>query len=366
MVQNIDITRLQVVRFKQADFTLYTGVMTVRQLMDHAITTEWNPGLGWVLEGQGYQRAPEERHWRGIGTFLQREEDPLLPNNALLASRDRDYGDLQFIEIENDLGYLEVPDNRSLFIVDYQHRWRGFKHAIENLHATPLLDVRIPVTIMSDTTHFEETKQFFLLNNKQKRVDTDLALTLINAMAADSSEEELSNLVGPSNKYRIRATRIVVRIAQMDSGPWAGKIEEPNGPRNPLQIASIKSFVDSLRPIVSVRSQVRNFSDDDLLELLTSIWQGVIDLFPEWETNFQRFNVQRTIGLFVFHRVASQLLIPKMLTVNDRSSQMVTTTLNGVRPWLDQDFWRIGGRVGSYSSGSGQRDLAEQIVRSLP
>ena len=354
------MARIQVVRFRQRGHTLYSGTMTVGQLMEHAMTTEWDPGLGWAgLEGQGYQRAPEESHWRRIGTFLREEKDPLLPTNALLASRDADYGGLHFDEIDGNMGYLEIPENRSLFVVDYQHRWRGFRHAIKDLKETSLLDVVIPVTILSDTSVIEETKQFYLINNKQKRVDTDLALTLINALSAESTEAELANLVGPGNRYRIRATRLVVQIAQANNGPWIGKIEEPNGPRNPSQVASIKSFVDSLRPIISVRSPVHNFSDDELLEIIQSVWEGVLDLWPEWRNNFRQYAVQRAIGLFVIHRVASRLLIPEMLRAN-----LVSSTLSQVTPWLDQDFWRIGGRVGAFSSGAGQRELSEQIVRA--
>ena len=359
------MTRIQVVRFKQQGFTLYSGVMAVEQLMGLAITTEWDPGLRWELDGQGYQRAPIPRHYRGIAAFLRREENPLLPTNALLASRNTEYGDLEFTPVDGDLGYLEVPESRSLFVVDYQHRWRGFKYAIDILGQTALRGVMIPVTILSDVPLIEEMKQFYLINNKQKRVDTDLALTLMQAMSSDSTEEELANLVGPGYKYRIRATRLVIQIAQLDSGPWAGKIQEPNVQSTPDQTASIKSFVDSLRPIVSTRSPVYDFSDDDLVNIVMSIWTGVLDLWPEWNTNSDQYVIQGAIGLFVIHRVARELLVPRMLSSGDRSAALVTTTLASQKEdLLSWEFWRTRGRAGAYSSGSGQKELAERIVHS--
>ena len=359
------MTQIQVVRFSQGGVTLYSGMMTVGQLLNHAVTTEWDPDLGWTLEGQGYQRAPEEGHWRRIGTFLEREGNPLLPTNALLATRNHEYGELQYTPVAGDLGYLEVPEGRQLFVVDYQHRLHGFRHAINELGATTLRDTMIPVTILSDATVVEETKQFYLINNKQKRVDTDLALTLINALSSESDEEDLANLVGPGNRFRIRGTRLVVRLAQMKSGPWVDKIEEPNAKGRSNQIASIKSFVDSLRPIVSIRSPVNGFSDDALIEVIQSVWTGILGLWPEWNHDFSRYTVQRTIGLFVFHRIARQILIPKMLRENDRSPQLVTSALSNGAPSLDRDFWRTGGRAGGYSSGSGHRELAEQIISEL-
>ena len=261
---------------------------------------------------------------------MHREVDPLLPTNALLASRETEYGVLEFTPAEGDMGYLEIPEHHFLFVVDYQHRWRGFRHAIKDLKQTSLNDVTIPVTILADTSVTEEAMQFYLINSKQKRVDTDLALTLINAMSNEASEDELANLVGPGNRFRIRGTRLVVRIAQLGFGPWVGKIEEPNTPSDPAQIASIKSFVDSLRPIVSVRSPVYGHSDDDLLEIILSVWTGVLDLHAEWSEDYKKYAVQRSIGLFVIHRVTRELLIPMMLASGDRSPRLVCAALSQV------------------------------------
>ena len=358
------MNRIPVVQFMQQGFTLYSGVMSVRQLMDHAAMTEWDPEKGWDLQQQGYQRAPILEHYRRIAMFLQREGDPLLPTNALLASRNAVYGELHFTRVDGDLGYLDIPDSRTLFVIDYQHRWRGFKHAIEELGQMALHNVMIPVTILSNTPLSEEMKQFYLINNKQKRIDTDLALTLMQAMASESTEEELANLVGPRKRYQIRATRLVIRIAQLGSGPWASKIQEPNIPPDSSQIASIKSFVDSLKPIVSTRSPVYHDSDDDLVLVILAIWMGVLDLWPEWKTDFAQYAIQKTTGLFVIHRVASELLIPKMLSSGDRSSGLVTATLSNVGGLLSRDFWRTGGGIGTYSSAAGQRELAEKIVNA--
>ena len=361
------MTQIQVVRFNQAGFTLYSGTMTVGQLMDYAIIDEWNPTVGWDMDLQGYQRAPISDHYRRIATFLKEQGAPLLPTNALLASRDREYGRLQFTSVDGELGHLDIPEDRYLYIIDYQHRWRGFKYAVEDLGQTALRNTTIPVTILSDTPRFDEMKQFYLINNKQKRVNTDLALTLMQAMSTSATEDELVNLVGSGNKYQIRATRIVVQIAQMSSGPWAGKIQEPNVPANPNQTATIKSFVESLRPIVSTRSPVYSLSDDELIKLIDMIWTGVLDLWSEWKNNPGQFAIQRNIGLYVIHRVARLLLIPTMLASGIFSAATVTTALSRSSGTLmAMDFWRTGGigRVNAFSSGAGHSELALMISRT--
>ena len=259
---------------------------------------------------------------------------------------------------------MDIPEDRQLYVVDYQHRWRGFRYAINRRDQRSLRNVRIPVTILSDAPVPEEMKQFYLINNKQKRVDTDLALTLMQAMSASSTEEDLANLVGPGNRYRIRATRLVVRIAQLRSGPWVDKFEEPNVPATSSRIITLKSFVDSLRPVVSTRSPVHKRSDDELVDIIQSVWAGVLGLWPEWETNFERYAIQRAIGVFVIHRVARNLLIPRMMSSGNYSSRFVTRLLSNVNE-LRRDFWRTGGAVSAYSSGAGHKELAERIVDSV-
>ena len=363
------MTQIDVVRFKQHGYTLFSGVMTVGQLMDHAVPTEWDPEIGWDenrLAEQGYQRAPVDKHWRSIGGFLSKEQNPLLPTHALLASRNADFGILKFTPLQGALGHLEIPEHRRLFLVDYQHRWRGFRYAIEEMGMHILREVEIPVTILADTPLYEEMKQFYLINNKQKRVDTDLALTLIHSMAAEATEEELANLVGAGNRFRIRATRLVVRFLQTEIGPWAGRIQEPNMDAQDDQTASIKSFVDSLRPIVSTRSIVHKYSDDDVFELVEAVWDGILDLYQDWEASNSQYAVQRSVGLFVFHRVAAAYLIPEMVHSDDWSREYVSFLLSeGKSERLSRDFWRVGGGIGAFSSGAGQTQLAQLIVADL-
>ena len=178
--------------------------------------------MGWDLDKQGYQRAPNQKHYSRIAEFLREEGDPLLPTSALLAAREGEYGLLDFAPYDNaqpDVGKLRIPHERLLFIVDYQHRWRGIKDAVERLKCGNLLDFQVPVIIMADVSRYEEIRQFYLINSKQKRVNTDLGLALLQTMAPQASEKELMNFVGPGNKYRIRATRLTFKIAGKTQGP---------------------------------------------------------------------------------------------------------------------------------------------------
>jgi len=363
-----NILEIPVIRITQQGKKIYIGKMTGSQILDWCTTTEWDPDLGWDLTKQGYQRAPNEKHYTRIGNFLREEIDPLLPTSALLAAREDEYGVLEFVAYDNaypDIGNIVIHKPRLLYIVDYQHRWRGIKDAVERLKCGNLLDFQVPVIIMADVSRYEEIRQFYLINSKQKRVNTDLGLALLQTMAPQASERELMNFVGPGNKYRIRATRLTFKIAGKTQGPWAGKITDPNMIPTDNQVVSIKSFVDSLQPVLSRTSPVYMKTDDEVIQIILDYWSGVEKLMPNAFASPKDYAVQATVGVFVMHRVARKVL-RDCVQQNDVSSTKVAQLLEKARTqYMNEGFWKAGGPTKPYSSGSGVKELAQMIIEAL-
>lgn len=360
---------IPVIRITQQGKKIYIGKMTARDILDRCITTEWDSDLGWDLNKQGYQRAPNKKHYMRIANFLKEEGDPLLPTSALFAAREDEYGLLDFTpygEACPDVGKLIIPKGRLLFIVDYQHRWRGVKYAVENLKCNVLLNFQVPVIILADVSRYEEIRQFYLINSKQKRVDTDLGLALLQTMATEASEAELLNFVGPGKRYRIRATRLTFKIAGKAQGPWAGKIIDPNMIPTGNQMVSIKSFVDSLQPILSRRSPVHMKADDELIQIILDYWSGIEQLMPNTFAYPKDYAIQATVGVFVMHRVATKKVFYDCIQQNDMSSTKVAEILNKAKAQhMNVNFWRIGGSTKPYSSASGVKELADMIIKAL-
>jgi DGQHR domain-containing protein len=365
---------IPVVKLIQQGKTIYVGKMKAGDLLSHGIPTEWDPGIGWDLQQQGYQRSPDKKHYTRIGNFLKNEGDPLLPTAALLAAREHAYGLLNFTSIPNhpDLGIIKLQEARNLFIVDYQHRWRGLDYAINNLGCSKLSNFQIPVIIMADVSNYEEIRQFYLINNKQKKINTDLALALLQTMSTAATDKELENFVGPSFRYRIRATRLAFKIAEKPQGQWVGKIIEPNIPANGNQVISIKSFVDSLKPILVKTSPVKNKTDDELIPMIQNYWDSIQTILPNAINNPLNHSIQQAIGVFVMHRLAGKKIFAICKTKNDFSSSHISSLLLDAKNklqalppehhYLDEQFWVTGGLAKTYSSSSGQNDLADKII----
>jgi DGQHR domain-containing protein len=361
-------------KMEQAGRVLYLGRMTAADLLSTCVTTEWDPAIGWDIERQGYQRAPVEKHYRAIGRFLRDHEDPFMPTGALLSAREPEYGALAFNTIARtdgfEFGELVIPDGRQLFIVDYQHRWRGFRHAIDDLGVQALAGYVIPVIIMTQVPRYDEILQFYLINSKQRRIDTDLALALLRTMADHASERELRNLVGPDNRHRVRATPLVFRIAAWTTGPWARRIKQPHDIPEPEAVLAVKSFADSLAPIVSSRSPVAHLSDEDLLDLLGNYWLAISELMPEAFANPRRHSIQKTPGVFSMHIVAAKTVFRLCSREGDYSSDRLQQILSAAPGYMNSQFWATQGQVKAFGGSGGHRELArrirEEIERRFP
>lgn len=208
---------LEVLKVTQANKVLYLGAMRVKDLLESCIIDTWDPAKLHDIAQQGYQREVNEAHVARIADWLTKDEEPFMPNGALLSAREDEYGVLPFKKTGETgpvlLGQLTIPKGRQLFIVDYQHRWQGLNRAVEEGNRVALLDHMIPVTIMSNARRYDEMIQFYLINSKQKRIDTDLALALVQTLAGDTEMAQLENLVGREKRYRIRATRLTFKLA---------------------------------------------------------------------------------------------------------------------------------------------------------
>ena len=164
--------KLSAIRMEQSGAPLYLTYMTADQLLAHSYIDEWRPELGWDIERQGFQREPVPRHYEAIGHFLKESSNPFIPTAALLSAAEDRLGKLPFKVLDKNAGFgvLTISEARQLLILDYQHRWRGLRFAIEELDADRLGTFVMPVVIVPNIPRFEEIRQFYL-NQQQAAED---------------------------------------------------------------------------------------------------------------------------------------------------------------------------------------------------
>ncbi len=361
--------QLPTLKVIQSGKVLYLTQMTAEQLLSCSYTAEWDPDLGWDIENQGFQRTPVAKHYKAIGKFLADSTVPFIPTAALLSAEESSKGKIPFRASHEDPGFgtLDIQDGRHLLILDYQHRHRGLRYAIENLGAEQLKTFTMPVVIIADIPRYEEILQFYLINNKQRRIDTDLALALVQTLAESGvQEDELANLLGPGKRFRIRATRLTFKLAGRQSGPWAGRILPPHDNPPPGAVIKVKSFVDSLRPVVSPRASISQLEDDELLDVITDYWSALKEILPGAFKNPAQFQMQKTVGVFVFHRLLAQQIYPRCVDAGRPSKQRMRKILEpAANTYMTERFWATRGRASTYVGGSGFNELARLITGRL-
>jgi len=363
--------KLPALKFTQSGKVLYLARMTAQQILEKCVITEWDPSIGRQdLQAQGYQREPWKRHYEAIGRFLAQSPNPFMPTAALLSARKEDYGRMEFVPTaaasDVEFGELEIRDDHPLFIIDYQHRWRGLRYALEELGADYLTGFTVPVIIIEDMTRYEEIVQFYVINSKQKRISSDLALSLIHTLAPQAGEDELANLVGPGKRFRIRATRLTFKLSSRPTGPWVGRIVQPHDLPQPDAVIKLKSFVDSLAPVVSKRSPCSKLDDDSLLDTLVDFWEGIKQIIPAAFDSPKDYQIQRTVGVYAFHLLFAREVYPRCSAQGDTSAAAVETVLQPAVPeYIHDSFWSTKGPASVYVGSSGYRELARLIAAKL-
>jgi DGQHR domain-containing protein len=292
-----------------------------------------------------------------------------MPTGALLSARESDLGILPFTPAGGSssvaVGTLEIPDGRQLAIVDYQHRARGLLMAIDELGVAGLADFMMPVIVLTDVPRYEEIQQFHVINSKQRRIDTDLALALLQTLASALDEEELANLAGPNKRFRVRGTRLTFKLAARTSGPWVGKIAQPHNDPQPVAVIKVKSFVDSLAPIVSRRAVCSSLDDEQLLDVLVRFWDALKVIVPK-SFGDPTSQIQRTVGVYTFHIVFARHLYPRLNSKGDTSTEAFRVALLPVASeFITDRFWAAKGPANVFVGSSGYRDLARRIIEAL-
>lgn len=361
--------KLPAIRMEQSGAPLYLTYMTADQLLAHSYIDEWRPELGWDIEQQGFQREPVPRHYKAIGRFLKESSNPFIPTAALLSAAEDRLGKLPFKVLDNTAGFgvLTISEPRQLLILDYQHRWRGLRFAIEELDAERLSTFVMPVVIVPNIPRFEEIRQFYLINSKQRRIDTDLALALLQTLAGEVEEAELRNLVGPGKGYRIRGTRLIFMLAERPKGPWKGRIKQPHDHDQPETVIKIKSFVDTLATVVSPRWNCSQLDDKRLLDVLSAFWTAISDIVPGAFEDPTQYQIQKTVGVFSFHLVFARRVYPNCEALGKVSKKAFEKELQPLkREYLQEKFWRRRGPANVYVGSSGYRELARLMMEKIP
>ncbi|MCY4009185.1 MAG: DGQHR domain-containing protein [Chloroflexi bacterium] len=348
------------------DIQTFVGVIKAEDLMTRYAIPYWEH------ESQrGYQRNLEERRVKKFAESLK-DEEVSIPTSLLLSVRD----DSVKPKYVNE-GIYELPlppaGQPVFYVVDGQHRLMALQRLIEENPSGPWSQWRISAVFMFTSDEYVEMSQFHIVNTNARSVKTDLAIELLAKRMGHVPG--MMHTLPKRDSWKIQALRLTEEVSKR--GDWLGLIQFANQEKGNTIIRQ-NSFVSSLR-LASRETVFTAFNPKQREEIIRAYWEGIRQILPDCFHEPRKYALQKTVGVFVMHRLLPDVLIRVKFNQNDHNDanayayMLENALLNLVdenklsEPVSGADFWLSGrfGAAGRYSSGSGQDLLAERLRSEL-
>ena len=202
--------RIPYIRIKQRDEVFFISKFNVKELLDRVDFHFREPysnydsqeiieknkkyidrikrlGIDLQSNEEGIQRRLQIERIKNISDYIQSGNDNFLPNSILLSVDVSSYPDFeeQYLHIEeNEIGYLDFPDDVRFSIIDGQHRLAGLslvnEEILDNFEMTTILLINVSKPTAA--------KLFSDINGKQKAVNRSLIYDLYQEMDLEKVE----------------------------------------------------------------------------------------------------------------------------------------------------------------------------------
>jgi DGQHR domain-containing protein len=354
---------------------LIIGVLPAGEVLDRAqvdyVDVTHNP--------EGYQRPLLQGRLRDVASYVRSDEQAILPTAVLVSIRDGNAVKFNATGSNGayEVGDVTIADDIPLWVVDGQHRLFGIRTAIEAAaedakQGTPgaqetlekLRSYPIPVSLFEAPEKFIEMRTFFVVNDKQKGVATDVVDELIlqhyqkPGSAKKLSEKELR---------RAKATEVVHLLSTTPGQPWSGRLllAGQKATRGTYRLKG-HTMVVALDPVLR-HNYVKLLPDADTATLVGDFWAALQTLMPEAFDTPEDYTLMKTPGVYAWHMVLPSV-IEHLRDRQDFSRNAFVKVLEPARPWVVSQTWHTtSGEPITWGTGlKSLRVLAAQITNSLP
>lgn len=321
---------------------------TIQWLVSHTHVNVFDP-----VNFTGYQRQIDYSHCQKIVDYL--ENDFLLPSSIICAC---------------DI-YSEETDLR---IVDGQHRVQAFKMLQEQnpIRFSEIKDIEIGIIVLVDVSPEIEIDTFIRINKTSKKVDTSLAYVLKNKI---SNTDSNSLVMSKAEFLSVEVARLLK--SESRSNIWYDKILFEGSVKNSNAFISLNSFVKTTRILINLlgkkgvinlvweRKEEVNDTVDVLVKLIDFIWHMI---YQKWNfmysaTFADRQILQGSIGYTAINRAIISVLKTKEMSDMNDVYNIIRTTIHSFT--INGENWKKNGVYSRYSSESGIKIIADELVKSM-
>jgi len=385
--------RLQGTVLVQHGQAMLLTAMRAEDVGRHKKVDVYDPGTK-----QGYQRTAQTARVNSAARYYG-EKGGRMPNPLLVNIREEDFSKLTvvinsdqagFEEAQTDggdwigVGYIEVPDDMPVWVYDGQHRADGISVVLTDYAGFE--GFAVPLSVTLGLTEVQEMTEFYEVNTNAKSVRTDLAWSLLKAMA-DEDPELAERLELEGQDWITRGLAVIEELEGM-SGVWKGRIQAPNqkGKKSDQLTIPQAGFVRSLRPLLDMPLMAKAEATKVAM-VLHAYWEGIAQVLPEPfdpVNNPKDYAIQKGQGTIALHRVLPQVIevlrakggsalladpdayAEVMKDLPKLSGEIITE--DGPQPVSGAEYWLSGpqGAASQFSGDAGRKRLSVHIRALIP
>ena len=231
-------------------------------------------------EQGGVQRILSDAHVKSIKNFISADVKNIIPTTITIALSNGQYecdintgaAGLSTLKVKSQ-SHNKMPG----ILIDGQHRLEAFYQ----------VDPTIPLmcTIILGANDLERALNFVVINNKAKRVPSDLVKAIVAEMPPSQQEEFKARVrsVGLSLGEYSNALKI---LADDESSPFKGIVDWDIN-RTGLRLVKPLALEQSLRALRNDLMVEVELDMDEAIEILEAMWRGVKnsdDYIRHWST----------------------------------------------------------------------------------
>lgn len=294
--------------------------------------------VAWVdfyddKSGRGYQRREtlRERRGREIEEYFRRctsegVSPRLFEMTANVRSNNGEEPETEFDPLDEDgeLGILTIAsqDRQWMAMIDGGTRLLGIQRAVADnvISADTTFDVRV----FTGLSVPEEIALFLLINEKQKRVRTDLGIRVVQryldeGTLSDSQKKTLSTVVPDTDTWKYEASRVGGRLNSDADSSWNSLIQMPGDTvTKPIKLQAFWTSLKHLLDDADIKIRLKQMQTDGTLpegdetefivRVLKNFWGAAADVNPDARAEPRTNVLWGSIGVNACHQALAGIV----------------------------------------------------------
>ena len=331
--------------------------------------------------GQGYQRREtlRERRGRDIEEYFRRcASEGVRPRlfemtgNVRSPEDGKPVAEFDPLDENGELGILTVesPDRQWLAMIDGGTRLLGIQRAVSSSAISG--DTTFDVRVFTGLAVPEEIALFLLINEKQKRVRTDLGIRVVQryldeGTLSDQEKKTLSTVVPDTDTWKYEASRVGGRMNMDADSGWNGLIQMPGDTvTKPIKLqafwTSLKHLLDDpdikvrLKQIQAEGTLPSGDSTDFVVQVLKNLWAAVAEVNPDARAEPRTNVLWGSIGVNACHQALAGIMKTILSTDAPDFRLERFVEMIGESYIADFDYWfsRPGSLLSEYPGEKGE------------